>query len=330
MRGPFGEKLIFKKYFSLDDVKSKSFVFFIDEKLKDRIDKSALLKHPTKVLKGGEKLKTFDQYQENLEFLFENKAHKKTTIVAIGGGSLLDSVGFLSSTFLRGVDLILVPTTWLSCIDASIGGKTALNWLDKKNQIGTVYPPKGILFFENLIHESSIKEAQGEILKTIFLNHGAGWINDYILKDKIKDKMDFKILKNFVRYKTKIVKSDPLEKKGLRTVLNFGHTVGHIVELKKNLSHGESVLYGLRFSLDWSFHKGKINQKNYKKLIKLLPQKAIKSLNLNERDINEYLSFDKKREGDMINFVFINDKGPEVLKIKLKSLIKEFKRQTDD
>lgn len=326
MRGPFGEKLIFTKKFSLSDVKSKSLVFFVDEKLKEKIDKNKFSKHPVKFLKGGEALKTFDQYQKNLKFLFNNKAHKKTTIVAVGGGSLLDSVGFLASTFLRGVDLILVPTTWLACIDASVGGKTALNWLDKKNQVGTVYPPRSILFFEDLIFKASIKEAQGEILKTLFLNHSAKWVKEYITKGKV----DFKVLKDFVRYKTKIVKTDPLEEKGIRTVLNFGHTLGHIIELKKGLSHGESVMYGLKFSLDWSFHKGKINEKNYKKISRLLPQKSLKSLNLSEREIREHLIFDKKRIGESVNFVFISDAGPEVRKISFKSLVEEFKRQTND
>ena len=327
MKGPFGEKLVFKKTFSLENFKSKSTIFFIDDKLKDKLKNKIDSTHHHKLfLKGGESLKTLDQYQKNLNFLMDSKAHKKTHIVAIGGGSVLDSVGFLASTYMRGVDLTLVPTTWLSCIDASVGGKTALNLNKKKNQVGTVYPPKSILFFEELVSKESMKDAQGEILKTLSLNHNAKWVKEYIKKGRV----DFKALKDFVAYKSKIVKSDPFEKKNIRTVLNLGHTLGHVVELKKNLSHGESVLIGLKFSLIWSHKKKKIDDKNFEKLLKLLPQKSLKSLGVKEKDLRDYLYFDKKRVDEKINFIFLNNKGPEVLKVSFDSLINEFKRQIND
>jgi 3-dehydroquinate synthase len=329
MRGPFAEKLVFTKSFSVKELcvdSSESPVFFIDEKLKDKFNKKIVSDLPVQFLKGGEGLKTLEQYKKNINFLTEKKAHKKTTVVAIGGGSLLDSIGFLASTYLRGVDLILVPTTWLACVDASVGGKTALNLSSKKNQIGTVYPPKAIIFCEDLIYKPSFKEAQGEILKTIFLSHNSKWAKNYISSGKL----NFKTLKDFVGYKTKIVKSDPDESKGLRTVLNLGHTLAHIIELKKNLSHGEAVLYGLSFSLNWSYNKNLINHKNYKKLFKLLPEKSLKELFLKEKHLKELFYSDKKRVGNKISFVFITDKGPEVIKISFDEFLIEYKRQLND
>jgi len=320
------EKLIFKDKFDFDGIKKKSLIFFIDDKLKDRLDSKALMDFPVKYIKGGESLKTLEQYKKNAEFLFKSKAHKKTLIVAVGGGSLLDSVGFLASTFLRGLDLVLVPTTWLSCVDASVGGKTALNWLDKKNQVGTVYPPKAIYFFKDLIHKESFKEAQGEILKTLFLNHRSAWAEEHFSKGKVK----FENLKNFVRYKSKIVKLDPLEKHNIRTVLNLGHTLGHVVELKRGLNHGESVLYGLKFSLEWSRFTKKINEKNFQKLNSLLPRKSLKDLKLSKSEVEKFLLFDKKREGESLNFVFLNNKGPEVIKIPIDNIVKEYERQSYD
>ena len=127
-----------------------------------------------------------------------------------------------------------------------------------------------------------------------------------------------------------MVKSDPLEKKNIRTVLNLGHTLAHIIELKNKISHGESVTYGLKFSLDWSFHNGKLSEKKYKKLSRLLPSKSLNRLNLKEKDIIEYVTFDKKRDGEKINFVFITDKGPQVSKVSFKSLAQEFSRQVSD
>lgn len=324
MKGPFGETLVFKTKLSDSDLKlsGQSVVFFIDSKLRSKFSKK-FIQHPKVFLKGGENLKTLEQYQKNLNFLFKNKAHKKTVIVAVGGGSLLDSIAFLASTFLRGVDLVLIPTTWLSCIDASVGGKTALNFTDKKNQIGSFYPPKYIYFCEDLIAEKSFKEAQGEIVKTIFLNHKKKWLNG---RDELS-LLSIKELKKFIAYKTEVVKSDPYERRKTRMVLNLGHTFGHVVELSKGLAHGESVLYGLKFALEWSYRRKKITIKTYKHLNEFLPSKKIKNLNLSSSKLKKSLFFDKKSVGEFVNFVFINEAGPEVKKVSFDSFVNEYERQ---
>jgi len=322
MKGPFGEELFFKKDLSALELKNnESLIFFIDSKLKSKINKKITSNSPVKFLNGGENLKTLEQYQKNIKFLYSKKAHKKTKIVAIGGGSLLDSVAFLASTFLRGLDVILVPTTWLSCIDASVGGKTALNFGDKKNQIGSVYPPKSIYFCEKLIAEESLVAAEGEIVKTLFLNHNKAWAKS------INKKVTFNQLKSFVEYKTKIVKSDPFEKNKKRMVLNLGHTLGHVVELSNDLSHGESVLYGLKFSLEWSHYKKIVKNKNYEKLRRFVSSKDLSSLKLKPFKLKKYLGYDKKSEGESLNFVFLSDKGPFVKKVKIDEIVDEYKRQ---
>ncbi len=327
MLGPFNEKLFFSNKLQLKNIISKNSLCFADQKLKPHLAKQISSKThcPIKFLKGGENLKTLESYEKHLDFLFKHRADRKTKIIAIGGGSLLDSISFLASTFLRGVDLELVPTTWLSCIDASVGAKTALNYKDKKNQIGSFYPPKSIYFVEELISKKSLKDAEGEILKTIILNYQSVWAKEYI-KNRT---MNFKVLKRFVSYKSKTVKSDPYEQKNKRVVLNLGHTFGHIVELKNKSSHGLSVLYGLKFALEWSLEKGCLDHKNYLKLIDLLPTLKIKDTKLTKDYVKKQLYSDKKRQGESVNFVFVDEKGPKPIKISIESFVNEYKRQVD-
>ena len=320
MKGPFGEKLVFSKTLNIKN-KSQTF-FFIDKKLKK------MFKHIENknicFLESGESLKTIEQFSKNIEFLNQRLCTRNDVLVAVGGGTVTDSVGFLASTYLRGLKLICVPTTWLSAVDAGVGGKTALNFEGYKNQIGTIWPPHEIHYCSSLIGDVTKEDSKGEILKTLILNHNKSWAIQ-LLKNFKLEKIKFKDLKPFIEYKTKLVKKDPTDTKGIRAVLNFGHTLGHALELNLKLSHGEAVCYGLTFAIEWSRHLALLSDQKYTEVSKHLP--CMNEITLTPKQIEASLLKDKKRTEKGVNFIFLTDKGAIVKTKTIKSIADEFKRQ---
>lgn len=320
MKGPFGEKIVFSEQLK---IKSRAQTyFFIDSKLKKQL--SHLSKDHVRFLNAHEKLKTLEQYTKNIDFLNKKKCSRNDTIVAIGGGTITDSIGFLASTYLRGLNFICVPTTWLAAVDAGVGGKTALNFDGFKNQIGTIWPPLEVHFCSSLIGEATKSDSKGEVLKTLLLNHHKKWAKDTLTEFKI-EKIKFQDLKHFIKFKTELVKKDPDDTKGLRAVLNFGHTLGHSIELNLKLSHGEAVCYGLKFALEWSRHLKLISEKKYLELEPHLP--SLNGINLTSKELKLSLLKDKKRAAGGVSFIFLSDRGPVIKTKNIESIVDEFKRQ---
>lgn len=320
MKGPFGEKIIFSKNLNLE--KKSQLFFFVDEKLKEKLPS-----FETKsicFLKSGEDLKSIEQLIKNINFLNQRQCSRNDILVAIGGGTVTDSIGFLSSVYLRGLKFICVPTTWLSAVDAGVGGKTALNFKGYKNQIGTVWPAYEIHYCSSLIGKSTKPDSKGEVLKTLILNHKKKWANE-LLKNFSIDNIEFEDLKKFIKYKSQIVKNDPYDKKGIRAVLNFGHTLGHAFELNLKLSHGEAVCYGLSFAIEWSRHLGFLSDSKAFELTAHLP--TLNAINLEPKLIEAALLKDKKRDKNHLNFVFLENSSPIVKNKKIESVVDEYKRQ---
>lgn len=322
LKGPFHEEITFSSKFPRSLLGIKNGAYFVDQNLRGCFPfvETAFVKY----VDAGEDAKTWESFQKNLSALVE-KGHQKTNpIVVIGGGSLGDSVGFLASVYQRGVPLILVPSTWLSAVDSTLGGKTALNIGKKKNQIGSFYSPTRIHYVRELISTSSQEDGKGEILKTLFLNHNKAWAKQLLQRDSCW-KISFSDLSHFIEYKSKIVKKDPYDSKGLRAVLNLGHTLGHIFELEFGVSHGSAVEAGLRFSLNWSHQKKLISEKNYLFLVDrvgVFPK--FRSLTALE---SKLCSDKKSLSRSRINFIFLTNKGPIVEAVSFQSISKEFQRQ---
>lgn len=322
-KGPFGERLYFLNKVPQNLLNSKNTYWFIDDVFKNHKGFKSLEKKV--FLKSGESLKTLKTLEKNIKTLQGWGVTKNSTVVVVGGGSLGDSIGFLASVYLRGVALVHVPTTWLAAVDSSIGGKTALNFQSYKNQIGSFYPPKAIYFVKNLIETSSKEEALGEVYKTLFLNPNKSWA-----KNLLYEPLNFESLQDFVMYKTRVVKKDPLDSKGLRAVLNLGHSLGHVLELKYKLCHGDAVLYGLRFAVLWSHKLGHLSHKKMQTYLETLPVYPSYFKNLKQEVLLKHLKKDKKVKKAKISFVFVSDKGPIVLEKTLASLAKEYQRQVDE
>lgn len=195
------------------------------------------------------------------EIVKSDSWNKRIFIVCFGGGTIGDAGGFAASIYKRGTPYIQVPTTLLSQIDASVGGKTAINLNEAKNILGAYYQPKAVFIdpaFLNTLGVKEIKEGLAEAIKYAIIKQPEFF---YFLKRnrekimQLKPKLLLKLIYTCVKIKARVVEEDEKEKKGIRTILNFGHTLAHALEASKqyrNLSHGEAVSLGMLYAAELS------------------------------------------------------------------------------
>ena len=212
------------------------------------------------ILDDAERAKDINSAINSIKYLSELNADKGSLLIAFGGGSVTDHVGFVASIFKRGVNYINIPTTLIGMIDASIGGKTALNIDHKKNQIGTFYQPLKIYIHLNFINDMSEKlllDGYGEIFKYSILSNDnlITTFNDYLLNRQSKLLND--IIQKCCSMKIDIVNIDETDQ-NVRKTLNLGHTFGHAIESesKNKISHGIAVVNGILMASFLSFNKG--------------------------------------------------------------------------
>jgi 3-dehydroquinate synthase len=297
----------------------------------------------------GESLKSLQKFPRHMNVILQ-KTHqfssKRLKIVVLGGGSVGDFGGFVASVYKRGVELIQIPSTWLAAMDSAHGGKTALNARGAKNQIGTFYPAKEVYLVKPLLLAQPSErnfEALGELIKMALLS-GGGLYQKLNQVSSLKAGTLWRLLPLVVKEKYKIVQKDPRETRGLRHLLNFGHTMGHVFEAHYELPHGVAVLAGLQFALEWSYQRGFMSQTEYLKLMQAkfwrkavqAKQRSVwKKLNmmalLSERPQSflHYLEQDKKKTNPQnLRFVFLKRPGkPVIAEIPLQDFLPEIARQ---
>ncbi len=207
----------------------------------------ALLQAKAVIIPAGEEHKNLETISLLWKSFLKNGLDRKSTVIALGGGVLSDMAGFAASTYMRGIAWVGVPTTLLSMVDASLGGKTGFDLPEGKNLIGAFYPPKLVLADPQLLGtlpEAELISGMAEVVK-----HGI--ISDPELfnlcsrgLDWVKNNLE-EVVKRAMAVKIKVIEEDPYEK-GIRAALNLGHTVGHAVELvsKFKLRHGEAIAIG--------------------------------------------------------------------------------------
>jgi 3-dehydroquinate synthase len=210
------------------------------------------------LIPATEESKTLEYADKVFYKLSELKANAKTKMVVIGGGILQDICGFCASTYCRGIEYILVPTTLLAQVDSCIGGKTSINFQNKKNLIGTFYPPSKILIYPRFINTLSKLDyisGLGEVYKFHILQNK---IHDFDFTDNIEA-----MIYNSLSYKVGILMKDEFDR-AERKFLNFGHTFGHALESVSNhkIPHGISVILGCMIAVRISKHIG-FNVNNY-------------------------------------------------------------------
>lgn len=209
------------------------------------------------LVEAGESLKTLASVERLAERVLQRRSSRPLTIVAVGGGSIGDAVGFLASILWRGVDLWHVPTTLLAMVDSAHGGKTAVNLGTAKNQLGTFYPADRVLLVDDALAtlpRAQRRDGLAELVKGLWLGDahtledleqhgGPGELAEADFEGVADRLMD--LLQAAIHVKLDIVDRDPFEKKGIRTVLNLGHTVAHTLELHTGISHGQAVGWGM-------------------------------------------------------------------------------------
>lgn len=254
------------------------------------------------VMQSGENHKTLETMQELFQAMLDNDFNRKDCVVALGGGVVGDLAGFTAATYMRGIDFYNIPTTVLSCVDSSVGGKTAVNFGGVKNIIGSFWQPKKVLIDE-------------ELLKTLPPRQISNGLSEAVKMSLTFDKNLFqlfqnenplenleKIIERSVELKKDVVEKDEKES-GLRKVLNFGHTIGHGIEIcsEGKLYHGECVALGMIC----------MSSENVRNL--LVP--VLKKLNLptsckiDPERVLECVKHDKKSSEGKITCILVNEIG---------------------
>lgn len=200
---------------------------------------------------NGEENKTIDFCIGIWRMLLDFEADRSAVLINLGGGVVTDMGGFAASTFKRGIDFIQIPTTLLSQVDASVGGKTGIDMDHVKNVIGTFTQPQAVIIATDFLKTLSDRQMNSGFAEVI--KHGiiadAGFFEEIIALENAKDMTEPQIQKS-IAIKNKVVLEDPFEK-GIRKILNFGHTIGHAIESwslnneKNPLLHGEAIAIGM-------------------------------------------------------------------------------------
>lgn len=276
--------------------------------------------YETLLIGDGEQYKTFDTYKMLCERLLSMNIQRTDLIIALGGGVVGDLAGFVASTCLRGIDFIQIPTTLLSQVDSSVGGKTAIDTVYGKNLIGTFYQPKLVIIDPNTLKElpeRQIKAGLAEVLKYAFIEKNIldteenDLFFNYLMTHNLEDNYE-EIIYRCCLMKARVVEKDEKEG-GLRAILNFGHTFAHAIEKVSNYTvytHGEAVAIGMRYILKLALIKGFINQDYYDKSLEFLSKFGL-DLNLDKKyskeNIIKALKNDKKVKYGKLSFVMPKD-----------------------
>ncbi|MCR4831273.1 MAG: 3-dehydroquinate synthase [Pseudobutyrivibrio sp.] len=267
---------------------------------------------------AGEKSKNLDMVKLLYEHLIIKRFTRNSLLVALGGGVVGDLTGFAAATFLRGIDFIQIPTTLLSQVDSSVGGKTGVDFNKYKNMVGAFYMPR--LVYMNLNTIKSLDDdnfacGMAEVIKSALIadSNFYKWLKD---NAAIISSKDYEALKYTVskccEIKGHVVEIDPKEK-GIRAYLNFGHSLGHAIEKLSNfkLGHGQCVSLGMVCAMHLSNRLGYVSNIDVTDVISTLSayNLPITISDLSATDILEASKSDKKMKGNKIKFIILKALG---------------------
>jgi 3-dehydroquinate synthase len=303
----------------------------------------------------GEKYKSLSTANYLYDELLKRKVDRTTTLIALGGGVIGDLTGFVAATYMRGLPLVHIPTTLLAQVDSSIGGKVAVDHPLAKNIMGSFYQPQAVYIDPEVLQTLSEREINNGIVETIKIavisspslfrwleKNIAQFINKniYLLDELVKEAVSLKV---------DIVLKDPWER-GLRKILNFGHSIGHALEVEagyQGLNHGEAVALGMLIETKIAHHRGICSEAfegQIKHILSFLPACAVhadrrkqESINtaIRELDLNqlwETLTLDKKNIQGKMRFILPETLGKvtlvdDITKEEVIKALEEFKKE---
>lgn len=328
-----GSKIIEKLNLFLKENYKNSKILIISDDLVYKIHKEKIIKeldgfyYKEFIIKNGENSKSTENLIKILEFAAQNQYRRSDLIIAFGGGVVGDISGLVASLYLRGIDYISIPTTFLSAIDSSVGGKTAVNLKVGKNLCGTFYQPKKVFIdtdFLKTLSDHYFNDGLAEAIKY-------GMIKDKSIFDEISKENVSKtyenlpsIIKKCLDIKKDVVKDDEKDF-GIRQILNYGHTFAHAIEKNSNfeISHGHAVALGMKIMVK-NFYES-----FYDDFIKVLKKYNLdKEIDFDTEKILKVCMVDKKSRNDRINIIVVRNLGTcEILNIDLKDLRKIYENR---
>ena len=284
----------------------------------------------------GEEYKNIQTLEQILEHCFINRLDRKSLLIAFGGGVIGDMTGFAASIYQRGIDFVQVPTTLLSQVDASVGGKTGINNKFGKNLIGSFHQPKAVLIDPHFLSTLPSREfgaGVAEIVKmaVTFNKEFFEWLENNRL-----DNLEYinKAIEYSVKTKASVISQDEKEK-GIRAALNYGHTFGHVIENKTNYKtylHGEAVGIGIVMANELSVELGLMSKDEAKRVKDLLKSYDIPTT-YKIKDVDEFYEhffLDKKSVNDKIKFILAKGIGEcelrdDISKSKVLEILNQFR-----
>ena len=273
------------------------------------------------IIDGGENSKSLKTYSKLIEDILEQGIERKTTLIALGGGVVGDLGGFVASSLLRGIKFIQIPTTLLSQVDSSIGGKTGINSNYGKNLIGAFYQPSMVISDIDVLKTLPSRELSAglaEVIKYGLIKDRKFFDYFNTIIDDIQDDDFIEIIKKSCKIKVDLVSKDEKEK-GVRALLNLGHTFGHAIEKYCNydgtILHGEAISIGMVLAYRVGVIKKTANNQDLEQVIRIfklakLPTKLSDlDINFDKNKLLEYMYKDKKVENGQLKLVLPNGIG---------------------
>ncbi len=268
------------------------------------------------ILKQGEKTKSLENFELLCKTMLENNFSRKDCVIAVGGGVIGDLAGFAAASYMRGIDFYNIPTTLLSQVDSSIGGKVAINFHNVKNIVGAFYQPKAVLIDTNVLQTLDNRQFSNGLAEAIKMSLTSDKeLFELIASGNIRENIEEIIYKSLL-IKKSIVEADEKEN-SLRKILNFGHTVGHAYETLNLglLYHGECVALGML---------PMCSKQVRSKLISVLKANNLPTqINCATSEILSVLQHDKKADGNFVEAVFVDKIGScKIMKTKISEIAK--------
>lgn len=303
-----------KVYIITDDVVAALYL----KKIKEELSKDFQVFDV--IVKNGEESKNINTYANIISKLLDKNIRRNELLVALGGGVVGDITGFVAATLFRGLPYVSIPTSLLSQMDSSIGGKTGIDFNERKNILGCFKQPLLVLIDPNTLNtlpKEEFNNGMAELIKHAIIGNKS-------LFEKLKSRpiIDEEIIYESLCVKKRYVTLDPYDLNE-RMILNFGHTLGHAIELALNLKHGYAVSLGMLMAIQMGINLQLTDRSCYAEIMNVLELYGLPVDNIDyKKYLNEVIK-DKKNIAGSINFIFIKNIGEPVIYPVSENHIKE-------